>query len=154
VCHHQQASPGAAVTLNYQLVLLADHLGGITPRVASVPDLTLGLMLWEQGLVLVTDAAGEAGGLLRLPTAADKPYQLRPLLFLLLSITAIIYDAMWAAIWLCGGEMLIRLLIRSPNSRDAETAHQSSRWTTSHQEYASWQETSGSALQTSQCCRL
>lgn len=54
------AAPGPA-TLSYQLQPLADHLSSISPRVGSIPQLGLGLMLWEENMVLVTDAAGELG---------------------------------------------------------------------------------------------
>lgn len=45
----------------YQLTLLADHLTAITPLLGSIPDLRLALMAWEDNMVLVTDASGEAG---------------------------------------------------------------------------------------------
>lgn len=48
--------------MQYELTLLADHLTSIRPLLGSVPDLGLGLMAWEDDMVLVTDAAGECVG--------------------------------------------------------------------------------------------
>ena len=45
--------------VQYELTLLADHLTAITPLLGSIPDLRLGLMAWEDNMVLVTDAAGK-----------------------------------------------------------------------------------------------
>lgn len=44
--------------MQYQLVLLADHLTAIRPLLGCIPDLGLGLMAWQDNMVLVTDAAG------------------------------------------------------------------------------------------------
>lgn len=46
--------------MQYHLTLLADHLTSIRPLLGSIPDLGLGLMSWEDNMVLVTDAAGVA----------------------------------------------------------------------------------------------
>eukprot|EP00879_Flechtneria_rotunda_P031553 GHRR01034479.1.p1 GENE.GHRR01034479.1~~GHRR01034479.1.p1 ORF type:complete len:455 (+),score=204.41 GHRR01034479.1:504-1868(+) len=56
------AAPQTAVaaTGQYQLTCIADHLASIQPMVSSVPGSGLGLMLWEENMVLVTDAAGAA----------------------------------------------------------------------------------------------
>lgn len=51
------AAAGTAGGMQYQLTLLADHLS-IRPLLGSIPDLGLGLMAWEDNMVLVTDAAG------------------------------------------------------------------------------------------------
>lgn len=53
------AAGGSAAGMQYELTLLADHLTSIRPLLGSVPDLGLGLMAWEDNMVLVTDAAGE-----------------------------------------------------------------------------------------------
>jgi hypothetical protein len=45
--------------IQYELTLLADHLTAITPLLGSIPDLRLGLMAWEDNMLLVTDAAGK-----------------------------------------------------------------------------------------------
>jgi hypothetical protein len=52
------AAAGTAGGMQYQLTLLADHLTSIRPLLGSIPDLGLGLMAWEDNMVLVTDAAG------------------------------------------------------------------------------------------------
>jgi hypothetical protein len=51
----QQQQQGAA---GYQLVVLADHLSSIQPLLGCIPEQGLGLMLWEENMVLVTDASG------------------------------------------------------------------------------------------------
>ena len=53
------AGAAAAGGVQYELVLLADHLTAISPLLGSIPDLRLALMAWEDNMVLVTDAAGE-----------------------------------------------------------------------------------------------
>lgn len=52
------AAAGTAGGMQYQLTLLADHLTSIRPLLGAIPDLGLGLMAWEDHMVLVTDAAG------------------------------------------------------------------------------------------------
>jgi hypothetical protein len=52
--HHQQQQQATG----YQLVVLADHLASIQPLLGSIPEQGLALMLWEENMVLVTDASG------------------------------------------------------------------------------------------------
>lgn len=52
------AAAGTAGGMQYQLTLLADHLVSTRTMLGSVPDLGLGLVAWEDNMVLVTDAAG------------------------------------------------------------------------------------------------
>jgi hypothetical protein len=52
--NHQQQQQATG----YQLVVLADHLASIQPLLGCIPELGLGLMLWEENMVLVTDASG------------------------------------------------------------------------------------------------
>lgn len=55
----QPAAGSSSSGMIYQSTVLADHLHEISPMLGSVPDLGLGLMLWEENMVLVTDATGE-----------------------------------------------------------------------------------------------
>lgn len=54
------AAAGNSSGMTYHLTVLADHLHDISPMLGCVPDLGLGLMLWEQNMVLVTDATGRS----------------------------------------------------------------------------------------------
>jgi hypothetical protein len=54
----QQQQQQQQQAAGYQLVVLADHLSSIQPMLGCIPDQGLGLMLWEENMVLVTDASG------------------------------------------------------------------------------------------------
>jgi hypothetical protein len=55
--NHQQQQQATG----YQLVVLADHLASIQPLLGCIPEQGLALMLWEENMVLVTDASGVCG---------------------------------------------------------------------------------------------
>jgi hypothetical protein len=57
----------------YQLVVLADHLASIQPLLGCIPEQGLGLMLWEENMLLVTDSSGVCG-VEKLLYAADVCY--------------------------------------------------------------------------------
>lgn len=57
------AGAGTAGGMQWQLCLLADHLVSTRTLLGCIPDLGLGLMAWEDNMVLVTDAAGGFVGL-------------------------------------------------------------------------------------------
>lgn len=56
----QQHPAGSSSSgVSYQLTVLADHLHDMRTMLGCVADLGLALMLWEENMVLVTDANGE-----------------------------------------------------------------------------------------------
>jgi hypothetical protein len=57
--HDGRVMPGGC---EYVPAVLADHLHDLTPRVGGIPDLGLGLLLWEQNMLLITDQAGTCLG--------------------------------------------------------------------------------------------
>uniref|UniRef100_A0A383VGG5 Uncharacterized protein n=1 Tax=Tetradesmus obliquus TaxID=3088 RepID=A0A383VGG5_TETOB len=56
----QQQQQQQQQAVGYRLVVLADHLSSIQPLLGSIPEQGLGLLLWEESMVLVTDASGAA----------------------------------------------------------------------------------------------